>query len=194
MRPSFTGLLRIRVQIRTVIASLNHAQAKTIDVHENARLIRAKAEVGKRLELLEWAIQRIKRLHEARRRYETRIALLDQKSERLVGLKSAIRRVTSRPPLSKFGLNAHVSVAPLKALRDLIQRLRISDHTQLAIYKNGRTYKFDNTTTLRRWLDDLASLSNDSSLRFPPIAATTQVAQKIRHTWFPKNSLNGSLS
>ncbi len=85
IRHSFTGLLRIRVQIRTVIASLNHAQAKTTDIHQNARLIRAKAEVGKRLELLERAIQRIKRLHEVRRRYETRIALLDQKSERLVG-------------------------------------------------------------------------------------------------------------
>ncbi len=122
------------------------------------------------------------------------ILLITKNGQPLKPIKSAIRRVTSRPPLSKFGLNAHVSVAPLNALGDLIQRLRISDHTQLAIYQNGRTYKYDDTTTLRRWLDDLPSLSNDSSLRFPPIAATTQVAQKIHHTWFPKNSLDGSLS
>ena len=84
-RPSFTGLLRIRSQIRTILRSLSHAQAKTSDVHENTRLIRARVEIEKRLERLEWAVTGIKGLHEQRQRYEGRIALLDQKTDRLLG-------------------------------------------------------------------------------------------------------------
>ena len=85
IRPSFAGLLRIRSKIRTVLASLGHAQAKTADVFENARLNRAKAEVGKQLMLFERTIDAIKRLQETKRRYEARIAAVDQKSERLLG-------------------------------------------------------------------------------------------------------------
>ena len=80
-----TGLLRIRSQIRTILTSLNHAQAKTTDVVENARLIRAKVEVEKRLRLLNRAVESAKHLAETRRRYEKRIVQLDEKSERLVG-------------------------------------------------------------------------------------------------------------
>lgn len=84
-RPSLTSLLRLRSQIRAVLASLNHAQARTSDVHERARLVQAEEEVGKRLERLERALESIKHLHELRRRYEARMALLDQKSEHLIG-------------------------------------------------------------------------------------------------------------
>jgi len=46
---------------------------------------------------------------------------------------------------------------------------------------------------LQRWFESLSSPLNGDSPRFPPIAASILVARKIRHTWLPKKSLNGSL-
>lgn len=109
-------------------------------------------------------------------------------------LKVALQRVTSAPPLSKFGLDANVNVVSLDGVRDLLRQLGISVRRRVAIYEDGRTYKYHDATTLHRWLESLSPSPNGDSPRFPPIAASILVAQKIRHTWLPKNSLNGSLS
>ena len=72
--------------------------------------------------------------------------------------------------------------------------LGISVRRRVAIYEDTRTYKYHDTTTLHRWLESLSPSPNSDSPQFPPIAASNLVAQKIRHTWLPKNSLNGSPS
>lgn len=56
-------------------------------------------------------------------------------------LKVALHRVTSVPPLFKFGLNANVSIASLDGVRDLLRQLGISVRRRVATYENGRTYK-----------------------------------------------------
>jgi hypothetical protein len=54
-------------------------------------------------------------------------------------------------------------------------------------------YKYQHATTLQRWLESVSPPLKGDSPRFPPIAASVLVAEKIRHTWLPKKSLNGSL-
>ena len=104
------------------------------------------------------------------------------------GAKERIARLGLAPILED-----HVSIASLNGVRDLLRQLGTSVRRRVAIYKDGRIYKYHHATMLQRWFESLSSPLNGDSPRFPPIAASILVAQKIRHTWLPKKSLNGSL-
>jgi hypothetical protein len=121
-----------------------------------------------------------------------KVVLITKDARKAATLKTAIPHVIAVPPLSKFGLNAQVSAIPLSAAAAHFRRLDIANNTHLAIYRNGRTYRYDDATTLGRWLDSLPSLPDADRSRFPPIAASIRVAQKIQRTWFPQGALNGS--
>ncbi len=99
-----------------------------------------------------------------------------------------IQKVASRPPLSKFGINAQVFLLTLKEVGNLQPRFGLAADEPLWLYRNGRTHKFSRRTTKKEWLEAVLSshkIVNDRP-KFPAIASNVPVSQKIERTWFSK--------
>lgn len=103
-------------------------------------------------------------------------------------IEDGIKKVTCKPPLSKFGINAEITVLTLQELRNLQPRFCVSDDEPLWLYKRGMTHKYHGRTTLRRWVEDIQSRNNKVKGRacLPTIASNVHVVQEIERTWYPK--------
>lgn len=103
-------------------------------------------------------------------------------------IEDGIKKVECKPPLSKFGISAEITVLTLQELRNLQPRFCVSDDESLWLYKRGQTHKFHGQTTMKQWLETLQlprAPFKDGAI-FPTIASNVSVSQEIERTWHPK--------
>jgi hypothetical protein len=114
--------------------------------------------------------------------------VLDELRDRRA-LENTIHKITSRPPLSKFGIEADVSVLTTRDIQTLQSRFGLSSKEPLWLYRQGNTYRYSGETTLSKWLGELQgrrSAVKDKAVS-PIIASNVRVKQKIERTWFPRD-------
>ncbi len=114
-----------------------------------------------------------------------RVILLLRNVENRPRVERAVRRIMSRPPLSKFGIDAQVLVLPLAHVAHLRPGFGLKPTDVLWVYTKGRTHKYRRQTSLVRWLQGLESRGGDGNAgaSFPVIASNVRVSQKLQRTW-----------
>ena len=118
-----------------------------------------------------------------------KIIIVVEKVKNHEDLIHKIDQIRSRPPLSKFGINAQVTVISLDELIALQPSFGISKRTQLWVYKKGITHKYSGNTNLAKWINDLIMQKSDvNNKKCPTIVSNIAISQKIERTWFPKES------
>jgi len=105
-------------------------------------------------------------------------------------LEEKILQIKSKPPLSKFGINAQIIVITLQELQALQPHFGIPDNEPLWVYKRGKTHIFSGQTTLKKWLKDIQikRYTTKAKIAFPTIVSNIAVSQKIERTWYLKNA------
>jgi len=108
-------------------------------------------------------------------------------------LKKHLDVIKSRPPLSKFGLDAQVRIRlAVECMPDIAHRMNHS----IYIYRGGRTHYYDDETTVRAISDKLAWNNWRSMWKngVPPIVSSLGVRQEIERTWRPPSIEKGDLN
>jgi hypothetical protein len=118
-----------------------------------------------------------------------KIFLIVENIDNRPAIESLIQKAVSSPPLSKFGINAHIILLTLQEIQDLQPSFGIPRKEKLWLYRRGITHKFQAETTMQKWLEDILVRKNPSggARGCPTIAINVAVSQKIARTWRPKN-------
>jgi DNA modification methylase len=121
------------------------------------------------------------------------VILVVEESINRTAVNNAIQQVISKPPLSKFGINARIVLVTLRDVQEFGNfqaRFGVSHDEVLWLYRHERTYKFQAETTVRQWLEAIKSQYSTpkESSCLPMIASNVPVCQKIERTWFPKQN------
>ncbi len=119
-----------------------------------------------------------------------KIFLITENISNKATLIETLQRIASKPPLSKFGINAQISIVTLDDLENLQPSFGISANKRLWLYKHGKTYKFNAETTLKKWLSNIQFhwKPSKTNITYPVIASNVAVSQIIERTWSPKNA------
>jgi len=102
------------------------------------------------------------------------VTLLVRNTADVAAIRPAIQRVSSVPPLSKFGIDVVTTVTTIRKYRT--NRSGRDGIKWVWIYQGGRTYRFRRRMRLSDWLTKLGRRAPGS--RWPEIAANVKVQQR----------------
>ncbi len=101
-------------------------------------------------------------------------------------ITSSVLALSSKPPLSKYGVRPTFVVSNLHSLDAELDRRGLSADRRLWSYQISHTHSFSHTMTLSDWRQSL-DLAGDN-VSSPAIVSTIRVQQEIKHTWRRKRS------
>jgi len=92
-------------------------------------------------------------------------------------VKSRIDMISSRAPLSKFGIVANHSVVTFKELLDRQNRHPCFDGGKLWLYLNGKVHQYEQVVDFKEWVEHRIEWQA-ASKNVPPILSNVEVYQQ----------------
>jgi len=90
-------------------------------------------------------------------------------------LKEKIGKVSTKPPLSKFGIHSKIDVCQFKEFIERTKKDPIFTDSELWLYSDGITHKYKQRITIPDWIQRINGIEDNSEKSLPPIISNIRI-------------------